>query len=92
MLPDWLAILVVFRDVVIVGGVLVLGLSGQKVAIRPLLVSKLNTVLQIVLVALTLAMAATGWQWPLLTLALTGWWRRARWPRGAYVWTAARAR
>ncbi len=30
-MPDWLAILVVFRDLVIVGGVVVLGLLGQPV-------------------------------------------------------------
>ena len=51
VLPDWLAILVVFRDVVIVGGVVVLSLLGHSVLIRPLYISKLNTALQIVLVA-----------------------------------------
>jgi len=56
-LPDWLAILVVFRDLVIVGGVIVLAVLGQQVAIRPLYVSKVNTTLQIVLVALTLLLA-----------------------------------
>jgi len=59
-LPDWLAILVVFRDVVIVGGILVLWLLGQPPAIRPLLVSKLNTVLQIGLAALALLLEGFG--------------------------------
>jgi cardiolipin synthase len=54
---DWLAILVVFRDVVIVGGVLVLTMLGQRVEIRPLLLSKLNTVLQIGLIGLALLRA-----------------------------------
>lgn len=54
---DWLAILVVFRDVVIVGGVLVLALLGQGVEIRPLPLSKLNTVLQILLIGLALLRA-----------------------------------
>jgi cardiolipin synthase len=53
-LPDWLAILVVFRDLLIVGGVIVLGVLGHPVVIRPLYVSKLNTALQIVLIAATL--------------------------------------
>ncbi|MBV9735730.1 MAG: CDP-alcohol phosphatidyltransferase family protein [Acidisphaera sp.] len=57
VLADWLAILVVFRDVVIVGGVLVLAVLGQPVAIRPLYVSKLNTALQIMLVATALLVA-----------------------------------
>jgi cardiolipin synthase len=53
-LPDWLAILVVFRDLVIVGGVLVLWLLGQTPNIQPLFISKLNTTLQIGLAALAL--------------------------------------
>ncbi|MBV8096729.1 MAG: CDP-alcohol phosphatidyltransferase family protein [Acetobacteraceae bacterium] len=66
VLPDWLAILVVFRDIVIVGGVLVLSVAGQRVAIRPLYISKLNTALQIVLVAVALLWAGFGVRDPLL--------------------------
>ena len=68
VLPDWLAILVVFRDVVIVGGVLALSVLGMPVVIRPLMVSKLNTVLQIVLVAIALLHAGLGLTTPLLGL------------------------
>jgi cardiolipin synthase len=60
VLPDWLAILVVFRDAVIVGGVLALSVLRMPVVIRPLLVSKLNTVLQIALVAVALLHAGLG--------------------------------
>ncbi len=60
VLPDWLAIMVVFRDLVIMGGVLVLNLLGQPPAIKPLMISKLNTVLQIVLVAAALLLAGLG--------------------------------
>jgi cardiolipin synthase len=70
VLPDWLAILVVFRDVVIVGGVLMLFVLGSPVAIRPLPVSKLNTLLQGVLVAAALLMAGLGLDWPLVAGAL----------------------
>ncbi len=66
VLPDWLAILVVFRDVAIVGGVLALSTLGTSVAIRPLMVSKLNTVLQIALVAVALLHAGLGLSTPLL--------------------------
>jgi cardiolipin synthase len=66
VLPDWLAILVVFRDVVIVGGVLALSVLGMPVEIRPLMVSKINTVLQIVLVAMALLHAGLGLNTPLL--------------------------
>jgi cardiolipin synthase len=75
VLPDWLAILVVFRDVVIVGGVLMLSYMGQAVAIRPLPVSKLNTLLQLVLVAAVLLMAGLGLDWPVV--------------RGVLVWAVA---
>jgi cardiolipin synthase len=54
VLPDWLAILVVFRDLLIVGGVLFLWVLGIPARIRPLLISKANTFAQIALAALAL--------------------------------------
>jgi cardiolipin synthase len=54
-LPVWLVILVVFRDILIVGGVLLLftlGKGGSKM--EPLLISKINTAAQIVLAAMAL--------------------------------------
>ncbi len=54
ILPDWLAILVVFRDLLIVGGVVALWMLGIRAQIRPLLISKANTVAQIALAALAL--------------------------------------
>jgi cardiolipin synthase len=91
VLPDWLAILVVFRDLLIVGGILVLWVLGQPPAIRPLLVSKLNTCLQIALAAVALGMAgfdldvpglldACIWATAVTTLA----------SGAAYVWSAVR--
>lgn len=59
-LPSWLVILVVFRDVLIVGGVLTLYVLGQEPAILPLFVSKANTAMQIVLAAAVLLHAAYG--------------------------------
>jgi cardiolipin synthase (CMP-forming) len=60
VLPAWIAILVVFRDLVIVGGVLALSVAGQPVTIRPLYLSQVNTALQIALVAAALLLAALG--------------------------------
>jgi cardiolipin synthase len=93
-MPDWLAILVVFRDLVIVGGVLVLGFLGRKTTIRPLFVSKVNTALQISLVALTLFLAGFGVRGPIAATGLAV----LTWAVGtttlasgaAYVWRAAR--
>jgi cardiolipin synthase len=57
LLPVWLAILVVFRDLLIVGGVLLSHTLGQPMAMAPLLVSKLNTLAQVLLAGLVLGMA-----------------------------------
>lgn len=93
VLPDWLAILVVFRDLVIVGGVVVLSLLGQPVMIRPLYISKLNTALQIVLVAMSLLLAGFGLAAPVALAALA--WLVAATTLGsgaAYVWVTVRRR
>jgi cardiolipin synthase len=50
LLPVWLVILVIFRDLVIVGGALYYHYSVEEVSANPSLISKLNTLLQIVLV------------------------------------------
>jgi cardiolipin synthase len=54
-LPAWLVILVVSRDLMIVGGFLLIQLLAEQSRSEPLFISKANTALQIVLVALTLA-------------------------------------
>ena len=57
VLPDWIAVLVVFRDLLIVGGYFALWVAGHRMPIEPILVSKANTALQIALAALALASA-----------------------------------
>jgi len=54
-LPTWLVVFVVFRDLFILGGVIVLFLLQVKVRMHPLLVSKINTGVQMMLVVLILA-------------------------------------
>jgi cardiolipin synthase len=54
-LPSWLVIAVVSRDVLIVIAVLLSWLLGHPVTIKPLAVSKANTVAQLVLAATVLA-------------------------------------
>lgn len=61
VLPAWLAILVVSRDVLIVGGVVLSWMLGRGVPIRPLFVSKANTTAQIAFAALVLSAGAFGW-------------------------------
>ncbi|MFX9181156.1 CDP-alcohol phosphatidyltransferase family protein, partial [Acinetobacter baumannii] len=56
-LPLWLVVLVVFRDILIVGGYLIGRMLGAADEIRPLWVSKANTAAQILLAAVAL------WEW-----------------------------
>ncbi|MGE0566163.1 MAG: CDP-alcohol phosphatidyltransferase family protein, partial [Pseudolabrys sp.] len=55
MIPRWLVILVVSRDIMIVGAVMLSWLIGSPLKVKPLLVSKLNTVAQIAFACLVLA-------------------------------------
>ena len=54
-IPTWVTIMVVSRDVLIVGGVLLAWMLGPPIEMRPRIVSKANTVAQIVLAAIVLA-------------------------------------
>jgi cardiolipin synthase len=51
VVPLWLVIIVVARDVMILGSFVLLGLMGATPEVRPLLISKINTFLQIALAA-----------------------------------------
>ncbi len=62
LLPRWLVILVVSRDVMIVGAVILSWLMDHPVTIKPLMVSKANTTVQIVLAATALAVHGTPLQ------------------------------
>jgi cardiolipin synthase len=90
-LPNWLAILVVFRDALIVGGVVVLTMLRHVVTIRPLYISKVNTVAQIVLIAASLLHGGFGLGRPGLVDLLTWCVVLTTVASGAaYVWKAAR--
>lgn len=55
LIPVWLVVAVVFRDLLIVGGVVLYNYRVEEVEAAPTLVSKLNTVLQILLLVLVIA-------------------------------------
>ena len=91
ILPDWLAILVVFRDILIVGGIVALRVLGHGVTIKPLYISKTNTAVQIALVAVCLFQGGFGVQVPGLTDFLTAGVTVTTLASGAaYVWKTAR--
>jgi cardiolipin synthase len=55
LLPRWIVIAVVSRDIMIMGAVVLSWIMNKPVEIHPLIVSKLNTAAQIALAALVLA-------------------------------------
>jgi cardiolipin synthase len=71
VIPLWIVILVVSRDFMIVGAILLSWVVGRPVKVRPLIVGKLSTAAQIVYPGLVLA--AHGYSFdvePVLTLVM----------------------
>lgn len=58
--PRWIVILVVSRDIMIVGAVIVSWLFDRPIPMKPLMISKANTVAQVALAALVLAALGFG--------------------------------
>ena len=77
--------MVVSRDVMILVAVLVSWLLDKPVEIRPVWVSKLNTVAQIALAGFALGVRAYGLEAPLCRPCFNGWSRRRPWPRAASI-------
>jgi cardiolipin synthase len=69
-IPRWLVILVVSRDILIVGGVMLAWFVGKPMRVKPLVVSKLNTAAQIVLPSLVLGSLAFGLRFERLEYAV----------------------
>jgi cardiolipin synthase len=59
-LPAWLVILVVFRDLIIIGGAILVHTLTGRLEMHPLMISKINTVAQFVLPVFLLARLALG--------------------------------
>lgn len=66
-IPLWLVILIVSRDVLIVGGALLYQTLTQALTMEPLFISKVNTTVQIVFVGLVLAKLGLGISAPVIT-------------------------
>ena len=58
--PIWLVILIVFRDLLIIGGAILFQTLTQSLHMEPLFISKVNTVAQIALAAVILSEPALG--------------------------------
>jgi cardiolipin synthase (CMP-forming) len=69
-LPLWMVVLFVSRDAMIVGAIILSSLMGTVVEMRPIVLSKLNTAVQIALAALVLAELALIGMVPVLRSVL----------------------
>lgn len=70
-LPNWIVILVVSRDVMIIGGALLYQALTQQLQMSPLFISKINTVAQIVLAGYVLGKHALEIDGDMIVVALT---------------------
>jgi cardiolipin synthase len=71
-IASWLVILVVSRDLLIVGGVLLLKLINDRpLLMQPFMISKVNTTVQIVLATLVLAQLGHEFDAGIVVVALT---------------------
>lgn len=67
--PLWVLVTIVFRDLVIVGGLIVLSVSGRKIEVRPNLLGKTTTAIQMAtMVALLLLLPISRILWNLTTV------------------------
>jgi cardiolipin synthase len=60
-IPAWLAILVILRDIVIIGGATAYNFLIRPVEGEPTRISKLNTAMQLLFILFVLTRAAWGW-------------------------------
>jgi cardiolipin synthase len=71
-IPRWLVILVVSRDILIIGGIMLSWVVGNPLTIKPLLVSKLNTAAQILFACVVLGSLGFDLQVDTLKVVLMG--------------------
>ena len=91
LVPAWMASLVVGRDLVILGGIAAMWRLGRPIRIRPLLLGKANTAVQILLVCMIMSLESLGLDAPGLRAALLWLAAASTVASGlAYVWRASR--
>ena len=69
--PPWVVVAIVFRDLIIMGGLVMLYVSGGEIEVRPNLLGKTTTALQMVtLLSILLLLPVSRWFWN-ITAVLT---------------------
>jgi cardiolipin synthase len=72
IIPSWLAVIVITRDVIIMLGILVMLLTSYHPSIRPSFISKITTTFQIMTVLVTLMVGYYSFLSPLIPFAIYG--------------------
>ncbi|MCX8502119.1 MAG: CDP-alcohol phosphatidyltransferase family protein [Alphaproteobacteria bacterium] len=65
-IPLWLVILVAFRDLLIIGGVVVFQTADRPIAMFPTVISKFNSFLQFIFATWSLASIGFQWNFPIV--------------------------
>jgi cardiolipin synthase len=60
-IPLWLTIIVILRDVIIVGGAMIYNFFVRPIEARPTRISKLNTALELLFLLFVMSRAGFGW-------------------------------
>ena len=71
LVPWWLTFVVIGRDVVIISGAIAYNLLIEMVKPEPTIISKINTMLQLLYIVLVIAQQAFGWP-PAIAIILAG--------------------
>lgn len=61
LIPAWLAVIVILRDVIITGGAIAYNFIVEPVPAEPTRISKLNTALEMLFIVFVLSRAGFGW-------------------------------
>lgn len=70
LIEIWVVVLVIFRDVLIVGGTILLFLFKNNVEMKPLMISKINTVIQLLYALFILGQGDSFFNFPYLSYCL----------------------
>jgi cardiolipin synthase len=70
LIPDWLAAVVILRDLVIVAGAIAYHVLIEPVSGEPTNISKLNTAIQLLFLLFVISRAAFGWPDPIAVVVL----------------------
>lgn len=60
-IPLWLTVIVILRDVIIVGGAMIYNVFVRPIEARPTRISKLNTALELLFLLFVMSRAGFGW-------------------------------